>query len=110
MNISISFWRLLILLLALGPLAYYLVAAVAAVRFFTRERAKQLPDFTPPVSVLRRVHGVVFATYENFASFCRQDYPGYEILFCVNDLSDPAVAIIQKVMADFPERSIRILS
>lgn len=110
MNLPISVWRLLILLLALGPLAYYLVAAIAAVRFFKRERAKQLPDFAPPVSVLKPVHGVDFATCENFASFCRQDYPAYEILFCVNELSDPAVSIIQKVMADFPERSIRILS
>jgi ceramide glucosyltransferase len=110
MNLSIPVWRLLILLLALAPLAYYLAAAIAAVRFFTRERAKKLPDFTPLVSVLKPVHGLDFATYENFASFCQLDYPAYEILFCVNDLSDPAVAIIQKVMADFPERPIRILS
>ena len=110
MNLPISVWRLLILLLALGPLAYYLVAATAAVRFFKRERAKRLPDFTPPVSILKPVHGVDFATYENFASFCRQDYPSYEILFCVNELSDPAVAIIRKVMTDFPDRPIRILS
>jgi ceramide glucosyltransferase len=110
MHLPISIWRLLILLLALAPLAYYLAAATAAVRFFKRERAKKLPDFTPPVSVLKPVHGVDFAAYENFASFCKQDYPNYEILFCVNELSDPAVAIIQTVMADFPERPIRILS
>jgi ceramide glucosyltransferase len=110
MNLPISVWRLLILLLALAPLGYYLAGILAAVRFFTRERAKRLPDFAPPVSVLKPVHGIDFATYENFASFCRQDYPSYEILFCVNELSDPAVAIIQKVMADFPERPIRILS
>jgi len=35
-------------LLALAPLAFYLVAAIAAVRFFTRARAKKLPNFTPP--------------------------------------------------------------
>jgi len=110
MNLPISVWRLLILLLALAPLGYYLAGILAAVRFFVRERAKQLPDFAPPVSVLKPVHGADFATYENFASFCTQDYPDYEILFCVNQLSDPAVAIIQKVIADFPERSIRILS
>lgn len=110
MNLPVSLWRLLILLLALGPLAYYLVAAVATVRFFERARAKKLPVFTPPASILKPVHGVDFATYENFASFCRQDYPAYEILFCVNELSDPAVAIIQKVIANFPDRSIRIFS
>jgi len=110
MNLPISVWRLLILLLTLAPLGYYLAGILAAVRFFTRERAKRLPDFAPPVSVLKPVYGIDFATYENFASFCTQDYPSYEILFCVNELSDPAVAIIQKVMTDFPERSIRILS
>ena len=110
MHLPISVWRLLILLLALAPLGYYLAGILAAVRFFVRERAKQLPGFAPPVSVLKPVHGADFATYENFASFCTQDYPDYEILFCVNQLSDPAVAIIQKVIADFPERSIRILS
>jgi len=110
MHLPISVWRLLILFLALAPLGYYVAGILAAVRFFSRARAKQLPDFTPPVSVLKPVHGVDFASYENFASFCAQDYPGYEILFCVNDLSDPAVATIQKVIADFPERPIRILS
>lgn len=106
----ISIWRAAILVLAVVPLAYYVVAIVAAIRFFRRERAKVLPDFQPPVSVLKPVRGVDFGTYENFASFCRQNYPEYEILFCVNELSDPAVPVIQKVMADFPKRRIRILS
>jgi len=110
MNLPIPVWRLLILLLALAPVGYYVAGILAAVRFFSRERAKALTGFAPPVSILKPVHGIDFASYENFASFCKQDYPEYEILFCVNDLSDPAAAIIQKVMADFPERSIRILS
>ena len=77
----LSIWRVVILLLAIAPLAYYLVAILAALRFFRRERSKPLPDFTPPVSVLKPVHGVDFASLENFSSFCRQDYPEYEILF-----------------------------
>jgi len=106
----LSIWRGAILLLALAPLAYYLVAILAAIRFFRRERVKMLPEFFPPVSILKPVRGVDFASYENFASFCRQNYPEYEILFCVNELTDPAVPVIQKVMADFPQRRIRILS
>jgi ceramide glucosyltransferase len=106
----ISIWRAVILVLALAPLAYYIVAIAACVRFFRRERRKTLPDFRPPVSLLKPVHGVDFGTYENFSSFCRQNYPEYEILFCVNDLSDPAVPFIQKVIADFPQIPIRLLS
>ena len=103
-------WRTALFLLALVPLAYYFVAIFAGVRFLRRERARSLPDFHPPVSILKPVRGVDFATYENFSSFCRQSYPDYEILFCVNDLSDPAVAVIHKVMAEFPQNRIRILT
>ena len=106
----ISIGRAVVLLMAIVPLAYYVVAIAAAIRFFRRERAKTLPEFRPPVSILKPVRGVDFATYDNFASFCRQNYPDYEILFCVNELSDAAVPVIRKVAADFPARRIRILS
>lgn len=106
----IAIWRLVVLLLAIAPLAYYIVAALAAFRFFTVQRKKTLPEFRPPVSILKPVRGVDFASYENFSSFCRQNYQDYEILFCVNEMSDPAVPVIEKVMAEFPQREIRILS
>src|SRR5437870_1033875 len=104
-----AMWRDAVLLLALAPLGYYVLATVAALRFFGRERARQLPNFTPPVSVLKPVLGLDFGSYENFASFCRQDYPNYEILFAVNDDGDPAVAMIRQIIAEFPERKIRLL-
>src|SRR5207245_7698562 len=50
------------------------------------------------------------ASYEKFRSFRTQDYAEYEILFCVNDLEDEAVPLIHKLTAEFPERSIRLLS
>ena len=69
-----AIWRLVILLLAMAPLAYYVVAILAAVRFFRRERRKSLPEFWPAISVLKPVRGVDFDSYENFSSFCLQNY------------------------------------
>jgi ceramide glucosyltransferase len=85
------------------------VAILATLRFFLRERKRTLGEFAPPVSVLKPVHGVDFASYENFLSFCRQNYSRYEILFCVNDLSDSAVPLILRLIAAHPQLSIRLL-
>jgi len=35
-------WRYAVLLVAIAPLAYYLLASIAAWRFFSRERARQI--------------------------------------------------------------------
>jgi ceramide glucosyltransferase len=102
-------WREAVLLLAAAPLVYYALATLAAWRFFRRERVRVLPEHTPPISVLKPVRGAGFGSYENFASFCRQDYANYEILFAVNDGQDPAVPLIQRIIEEFPERRIRLL-
>jgi ceramide glucosyltransferase len=103
-----TLWRVAILLIAAAPLVYYVVAILAAWRFFRRERRRVLADFIPPVSLLKPVRGIDFGSYENFASFCRQDYPNYEILFAVNDSADAAVPLIQRLIAEFPDRQIRL--
>jgi ceramide glucosyltransferase len=100
--------RYAVLLLAAAPLGYYAAATLAALRFFRRERAKKIPDFAPPVSLLKPVHGVDFGSQENFATFCRQAYAEYEILFAVNDDADPAVPLIRQLVRDFPQRHIRL--
>jgi ceramide glucosyltransferase len=104
-----SGWRDAVLLLAAAPLGYYVAATFAAWRFFRHERKHKLRNYTPPVSLLKPVRGVDFASYENYSSFCRQDYPDYEILFALNDAADPAVPLIQRLVAEFPERQIRML-
>lgn len=105
--------RWTILALALGPLCYYLVGIYSAWRFFrVAHRASQVPavgDGLPAISVLKPVRGLDPGAYENFASFCRQGYPEFEILFAVNDPEDTAVPIVQQLIADFPKRSIRLI-
>ncbi|HEY4933059.1 MAG TPA: glycosyltransferase [Terriglobales bacterium] len=93
------------------PFIYYSIALFSAWRFFRQSRKRLFAGngFTPPVSILKPVRGLDPDAYENFASFCRQDYPEYEIVFCVGDRSDPVLPVIEKVIADFPHQPIRVL-
>jgi ceramide glucosyltransferase len=101
----------LFLIVAAAPFVYYLLVLYSSHRFFRTSKNRPLEnlDFTPPISNLKPVRGLDPEAYENYASFCRQDYPNYELVFCVGDDNDPAVPILEKLMHDFPERRIRLL-
>ncbi len=93
------------------PFIYYLIAIFSSVRFFLGAdgKAPETGGFAPPVSNLKPVRGLDPDAYENFASFCRQDYPNYEVIFCVGDTSDPVLPVLQRLVRDFPDCAIRIL-
>jgi ceramide glucosyltransferase len=96
---------------ALAPLLFNLFSAWAAWRFFGKRGPRGgvfAGDYAPPVSNLKPVCGLERDTYENFASFCRLDYPQYEILFAAQ-ADDPVVPVIRRLMGDFPDRSIRLI-
>jgi hypothetical protein len=101
----------LFLILAATPFIYYLLVLYSSWRFFWRSEGQLSAnsDFTPPVSNLKPVRGLDPEAYENFASYCRQDYPDYELIFCVSDENDGSVPVLEKLMRDFPERRIRVL-
>jgi len=102
------FWvRGVVETVAAMALAYQVIASWVALRHWARRRPSRTP-FLPPVSILKPVRGLDRQTYDNFASFCRLDYPTYEILFAVADVADPAIELIERLIADFRERSIRL--
>ena len=101
-----------LLALALLPFVYYLLSLYCVVAYF-RDTRKALPtktSFMPPVSILKPVRGLDHQAYENFASFCRLDYPEYEVVFAVSDASDPVIPVIEKLRADFQACSIRLIT
>jgi ceramide glucosyltransferase len=86
---------------------YYLIALAAALaRLRLREPA---PRWTPPVSIVKAVHGRDPRFYEAIRSHAAQDYPEFEILFGVKDPADPAIEEIRRLMAEFPRRDIRLV-
>jgi len=97
-----------LLAVASFPFIYYLLAIWGALRFFKRPQEK-LNGFVPPVSILKPVRGLDPDAYENFASFCRQDYPQYEIVFCVGAPDDACMPAIERLQRDFPQQQIRVL-
>jgi ceramide glucosyltransferase len=103
--------RTALLGIAAIPFIYYGIALFSCLRFFLAAKSEvDAPnEFLPPVSNLKPVRGLDPDAYENFASFCRQDYPDYEVLFCVGDTSDPALPVLQRLIEDFPQTKIRII-
>jgi len=101
-----------VLLLALLPFFYYLLSLYCVIGYFRgiRKASEAKVSFMPPASILKPVRGLDHEAYENFASFCRLDYPEYEVLFAVSDNDDQVCTIIEKLRADFPSCSIRIVT
>jgi len=101
---------ILLPIFAIGPFVYYLLAIYGGWNFFAqRRKSSRVLDFAPPVSNLKPIKGVDPDAYENFASLCRQDYPEYELLFCVDSDNTATISVLHKLQRDFPDRSIRIL-
>jgi ceramide glucosyltransferase len=101
-----------VLFLSLLPFTYYLLALYSSWRFFRRARKNERIDlgFTPPVSILKPVKGLDKGAYANFVSFCTQDYPDYELLFCVDETDTEALDVIARLRREFPNRTIRVVT
>ena len=104
----VSYFLPLLLLLCLAAVWYYLYAIYAAIEFISHPVQTDF-DFHPPITILKPICGLDIDTYENFASFCQQDYPEYQIIFCVRREQDPTVEIVQRIIRDFPEIDIHLL-
>lgn len=106
------FLRSAVLLVALAPFGYYLLAIYCGWAYFRKIRTKapKITAFAPAASILKPVRGLDRDAYANFASFCSLDYPEYEILFAVEEENDPIVAVIEQLRRDFPERAIRLFT
>jgi ceramide glucosyltransferase len=105
--VSIFFVALLTVVSALG-LAYLMLALVRTVRFASRTIDSVDDELAPSITLLKPIAGVESGLYEYLASFCNQDYPNYEVVFCLHDAGDPAAAIVERVRDDYKDTKIRV--
>jgi ceramide glucosyltransferase len=97
--------------LVAASMVYCLLVLVAAwsFRLYAREY-RRLPEFAPPISILKPVKGFDDGMNEAFRSHCLQEYAGeYELIFGAGSEDDPAVAAVRRLIAEFPERRIRLI-
>lgn len=107
-----GFFEAVAVLGCLCSFAYYLICLWAAARFARRSKAaagRLASSAYPPVSILKPLKGTDPEIDESFRSHCHQDYPEYEIIFGVSDLDDPAVASVEQLKKEFPDRPIQLV-
>ena len=89
--------------------SYSLLALTASVIWRTRAVRSNLPLQQPPVSILKPLCGLEPDLYANLRSFCEQDYPLTQLIFGVRDPSDPALSVVDQLIAEFPNLSIAVV-
>ena len=87
-----------------------------AVPGYLRERRQALaqlqgrPGFTPPLTLLKPLHGTEPGLEADLETFFQQDYPNYEILFCTRQPNDPGLDLARQVAARHPNIPAKFLS
>jgi ceramide glucosyltransferase len=87
-----------------------------AVPGFLRERRLALaqmregPGFTPPLTLLKPLHGAEPGLDAHLATFFEQDYPEYEILFCARSADDASLETARRVAERYPHIKAKFLS
>ena len=94
----------------LGLAASYAALTVVAVLVWRRRRTPIDSPSLPPVSMLKPLCGAEPGLYEHLRSFCRQDYPTFQLVFGVRDADDPACAVVKRLAAEYPSIPIDLVT
>lgn len=95
--------------LSSAAIAYFAISIWAADRFHNEKTRHADGGFAPAVSILKSLKGLDPHMLAAFRSHCVLDYPEYEVLFGVQDLEEPAIALVKQLQAEFPRRKLRVV-
>ena len=68
------------------------------------------PGFTPPLTLLKPLHGAEPDLEADLETFFLQDYPEFEILFCAQSADDAGLDIARRVAERHPHVPVKFLS
>jgi len=111
---AVQIIHVLAVLGTISSIGYYVLCLWSA-GWFLREQRKPVDEgvrgtpATAPVSILKPLRGTDPEMYQSFRSHCLQDYPEYEIIFGVNEANDPAIQLVERLKAEFPQLAIRLM-
>jgi ceramide glucosyltransferase len=74
-----------------------------------RQRRRQGFDFTPPVSLMKPLHGSPKHLEECLEGYFQLDYPEYELIFCARKVEDAGLAVARKLAERYPRIPVTIL-
>jgi ceramide glucosyltransferase len=88
--------------------SFYSLIAAFAMPFFGKRPDSRRGGGTA-VSVLKPLCGIEPRLYENLVTFCEQAYPRFQLLFGVSSPVDPAIAVVWRLQAAYPQRDIELV-
>ncbi|MFU2317214.1 ceramide glucosyltransferase [Rahnella sp. PCH160] len=72
----------------------------------TQDKAQETAEF---IALVRPLCGLNAFEEETLRSGFHQDYPAYEIVFCVASRFDPVIPLVEKLIAEYPHHRARLL-
>ncbi len=94
--------------LILGAISFYLYSIYGVKNFF-EEKIEINEGFTPPISILKPLCGLEDNLKQYLISFIEQDYPLYQVVFCVRDPDDPVIILVEELIASFPDHDLTLI-
>jgi ceramide glucosyltransferase len=88
---------------------FHIVSIVVAAWRCRPRPVAQPPGALPPVSIVRPVCGIDNFLEETLRTSFELAYPAFELIFCVASARDPAVRVVENLIAAYPQVRARLL-
>jgi ceramide glucosyltransferase len=92
----------------LSAALYSSMSCVALIVWRLPRRARRCADL-PAVTILKPLCGAEPGLYEDLRSFCRLDYPHYQLIFGLHHEADPACSVARQLAAEYPTLPITVV-